>query len=200
MRKTVLILLALLTLQSSRAGDFNDTGVISNRRFFPLQIDVGLVSNKKLIDEKTDTFLALGLFLIQQRSAVLSFAFIANTLQNNCGIQLNPFPIGVATDRNYGISVGFENYCKKCCGIQIGILNHLWAGEEIEKHKELLQIIGVNIADTVFLGVVNDTDKIQIGLLNNGRRKTYFQLGLLNYNPGSYLPWMPLVNFDMGRK
>ena len=27
-----------------------------------------------------------------------------------------------------------------------------------------------------------------------------FQLGLLNYNPRSYIPWLPIVNWDMGRK
>ena len=26
------------------------------------------------------------------------------------------------------------------------------------------------------------------------------QIGLLNYNPNSYVPWMPLINFDMGKK
>ena len=200
MKRILLILLITLTVSRFFAGDFNDTGLVSGWQFSPLQVDVGLNGSKKLVDEKTHVFLALGLFLIQQRSALLSFAFVANTLQENFGLQLNPFLIGVATDKNYGISIGFENYSKKCYGLQIGLLNHIWAGETVEKHKELVQIIGVNIADTVFLGVVNDTDKIQIGLLNNGRRGTFFQLGLLNYNPGSFLPWMPLVNFDMGRK
>ena len=79
-------------------------------------------------------------------------------------------------------------------------MNHSWGGEEIEKHNELLQLCGINIADSVYIGIVNDSDKVQIGLLNNGRNGALFQIGLLNYNPNSYVPWMPLINFDMGKK
>ena len=45
----------------------------------------------------------------------------------------------------------------------------------------------------------------QFGLFNftpgteNFEEKTSFQLGLLNYNSKSYIPWLPLVNWDMGR-
>ena len=63
------------------------------------------------------------------------------------------------TDRNYGISYGFENYSKKNYGLQMGVLNHIWSGREIEKHTELLQFCGINIADSVFIGLLNDTDK-----------------------------------------
>ena len=38
---------------------------------------------------------------------------------------------------------------------------------------------------------------IQIGMFNTGG---FLQLGLLNYNPRSYIPWLPLVNWDMGRE
>lgn len=200
MRKNLLILPVMIFTVALWGGDFNDKGLISGWNFAPLQVDIGLVKSRKLVDESSDTLLALGLFMVQQKSSLLSFALVANHLQNNYGLQLNPLPFGTATDKNYGISIGFENYAKKCYGMQIGILNHVWAGAEIEKHKELLQFCGINIADTVFIGILNDSDKVQIGLLNNGRFGALFQIGLLNYNPGSYLPWMPLVNWDMGRR
>ena len=38
---------------------------------------------------------------------------------------------------------------------------------------------------------------IQIGMFNTGG---FLQVGLLNYNPKSYIPWLPLVNWDMGRE
>lgn len=195
----VILLMTVLFFSTATAGDFDDKGLISDWSFAPVQIDAGLIKNRKLVDESSNTFLALGLFMIQQKSACISFAVIANHLQKNYGLQLNPFPIGTAADINYGISLGFENYCKKCYGIQIGIFNHIWAGDAIEKENERQQFLGINIADTVFIGVLNATEKIQIGLLNSGARGAMFQLGLLNYNPKSYLPWMPLINFDMGR-
>ena len=64
--------------------------------------------------------------------------------------------------------------------------------------NELLQICGINIADTLYIGLMNVTEKFQIGLLNLGVNAK-FQIGLLNYNHKSYIPWMPLINFDMGR-
>ena len=194
------LLMAALLFSVVYAGDFNDKGLISDWRFAPLQVDLSLVKQRKLVDESSDALLALGLFIVQQRSAVVSLALVATHLQNNYGIQLNPLPMGTATDVNYGISLGFENYSKKNYGLQMGVLNHIWSGREIEKHTELLQFCGINIADSVFIGLLNDTDKVQIGLLNNGRFGAAFQIGLLNYNPASYLPWMPLINFDMGRK
>ena len=196
MKKLCFVLLMMMGSVLS-AGDFNDKGLISNWSFFPLQVDLGLVKSRKLVDETTDTFFAFGLFVLQQKSAVISVASIANTLQNNYGIQFSPFPFGSVADNNYGISFGIENYCKRCYGIQLGLLNHSWAGEKVAKENERLQFCGINIADTAYLGIMNASNKFQIGLFNLSKGAT-FQLGLLNYNPKSYIPWLPLVNWDMG--
>lgn len=199
MKKKILLTLLTLIFFGSQliSGDFNDPGFITDRDFFPIQLDWGLIGKTKLIDEKSDTVLALGLFLVQQKSAVFSTALIATHLQKNFGLQLNLFPIGAATEKNYGLSLGFENYSKKNYGVQMGLLNHSWAGKEMDPIHERLQVGGINIADTLYIGVVNDTDKFQIGLFNNGRRGAKFQIGLLNYNPCSIFPWMILFNFDM---
>ncbi len=197
-KKYILILLAVIFISSAFAGDFDDKGVISGWKFAPVQVDVGLVNEKKLVDETSHTFFSFGLFVLQQKSAVLSVALIANTLQYNYGVQL-PLFMGAVTDVNYGISVGLENYSKKCYGIQLGVINHSFAGEPIEKSNERVQFLGANIADTLFLGLVNFSNEIQIGLANFSKSAT-FQLGLLNYNPKSYIPWLPLVNWDMGRE
>ena len=197
--KKILLLLLFLTIQIVRAGEFTDKGVIIGWKFAPLQVDAGFISNKTLFDESSDTFLSIGLFLLQQKSAVISVAPVANTLQNNYGLQINPVLLGTVTDNNYGISFGLENYCKNCYGIQIGVLNHSFAGDEICKENERFQFCGVNIADAVYLGIANFSNEFQIGLFNFSKEAT-FQLGLLNYNPKSHIPWLPLVNWDMGRE
>lgn len=181
------------------AGEFTDKGLISNWSFAPLQVNVGLINSKNLVDESSNTLLSLGLFTLQQKSAIVSVALIANTLQNNYGIQINPLFMGTVTDKNYGISIGFENYSKRCYAIQLGVLNHSWAGEKIEKERERLQIFGINIADTVYCGLVNISNKVQIGIFN-ATPGGAFQIGLLNYNSKSYIPFLPLVNWDMGRE
>lgn len=192
--RLTLLISALLPVLA--AGEFTDKGLISNWNFAPLQVNVGLIDSKNLVDESSHTLISLGIFTLQQKSAIVSTAFIANTLQNNYGIQINPLFMGTVTDKNYGISLGFENYSKKCYGIQMGVLNHSWAGEEIEKKRERLQIFGINIADTVYCGLVNISNRVQIGLFNAAPGGA-FQIGLINYNPRSYIPWMPIVNWDM---
>ena len=92
-----------------------------------------------------------------------------------------------------------ENYSKKCYGIQLGVINHCFAGDKIEKQNERVQFLGVNIADFLFVGLVNFSNEIQVGLCNFSKGAV-FQVGLINYNPCSYVPWMPIVNFNMGRQ
>lgn len=199
MKKFALILFTAAVIPALSAGYFDDKGWISGWKFAPLQIDLSLVKHHKLVDESSSTLFSFGLFLIEQKSAVFSSALVANSLQNNYGLQVNPLFMGTVTEKNYGISIGFENYSKKCYGIQLGVLNHSWAGEEIEKERERLQIFGINIADTVYCGLVNISNKVQIGIFNASPGGA-FQIGLLNYNLKSYIPFLPLINWDMGRK
>lgn len=197
MKKFKWALLAVLFILSPlRAGGFDDKGLLSNWCFFPLQVDAGLMESRKLVDEQTHTLFSLGLLILEQKSAILSVALLANRLQNNYGIQL-PLFLGAATDNNYGISLGWQNYSKNCYGIQLGALNYSFAGKEIEKHNERWQILGINIADLVYLGVLNVTTGFQIGVCNLSPGNS-FQIGLLNYNARSFIPWCPLINFDMG--
>ena len=199
MKKFVLILFTAAVIPALSAGYFNDKGWISGWKFAPLQIDLSLVKHHKLVDESSNTLFSFGLFLMEQKSAVFSSALVANSLQNNYGLQINPLFMGTVTDKNYGISIGFENYSKKCYGIQLGVLNHSWAGENIEKERERLQFFGINIADTVYCGLVNISNKVQIGIFNAAPGGA-FQIGLLNYNLKSYIPFLPFINWDMGRE
>ena len=79
------------------------------------------------------------------------------------------------------------------------VLNNSWSGEPVEENRKRTQILGINIADTVYAGLVNISNMIQIGLVNISPG-ALFQIGLINYNPRSYIPWMPLINFNMGRE
>lgn len=199
MKKFVLILFTAAVIPALSAGYFDDKGWISGWKFAPLQIDLSLIKHHKLVDESSNTLFSFGLFLMEQKSAVFSSALVANSLQNNYGLQINPLVMGTVTDKNYGISIGFENYSKKCYGIQLGVLNHSWAGETVEKERKRLQIFGINIADTVYCGLVNISNKVQIGIFNAAPGGA-FQIGLLNYNLKSYIPFLPFINWDMGRE
>ena len=71
--------------------------------------------------------------------------------------------------------------------------------EDLYRFSELAskENYGINIADTVQIGLTNDMGTVQIGLLNG---RGCVQIGLWNYCPGSYIPYFPLINFDMGKK
>ena len=108
MKKFALILFTAAVIPALSAGYFDDKGWISGWKFAPLQIDLSLVKHRKLVDESSNTLFSFGLFLIEQKSAVFSSALVANSLYNNYGLQINPLLMGTVTDKNYGISIGFE--------------------------------------------------------------------------------------------
>ena len=84
---------------------------------------------------------------------------------------------------------------------QLGLLNaginsHIQIGITNAGGKENRQFGLFNVQDNGFqFGLFNFTPGTE-----NFEGKTSFQLGLLNYNPKSYIPWLPLVNWDMGRE
>ena len=83
-----------------------------------------------------------------------------------------------------GFQLGLLNNCDNAC-VQIGAIN---GGDgEIQ-----LGLVNVNRKDGVQIGVFNASDN---GCVVD--RKTSIQFGLLNYNPRSYIPWLPFVNWDM---
>ena len=173
-------------------------GLFSGGGFAPLQIDVGIgESNAKLVDGRSDTALALGLFTLHQASSVLSIAPFADFLRNNYGIQTSVF--GTVTNRNCGLSLGaIFNLSMENRGVQFGAVYN----GDLVSH----QLCGLNIADKVLVGVFNreDLDEdgrpcepsfLQIGAFNRG--DSAVQIGVLNYNSRSYIPLLPLVNFAM---
>ena len=86
-----------------------------------------------------------------------------------------------------GFQLGLLNNCDNAC-IQLGVLN----GDGGKVQFGLVN--------------VNKNDGVQIGLFNASShpylvdKETSFQIGLLNYNPRSYIPWLPFINWDMGRQ
>ena len=177
--------------------DFEDRGLISGWKFTPLQIAFGLSDDHAILfDESTDTFFSFGFFCLQQKSAVLSFATIANGLIDNYAIQITPF--GSTTRNNYGLLLGLFNFCNDNYGVQIGALFN----ESFTRSTG--QYFGINIADKVQIGGANlgplrsgytNPFYFQLGAFNYG--DTPVQIGALNYNPRSPIPLLPLVNFAM---
>ena len=173
-------------------------GLISGYKFTPLQVWLD-VAHVRLFDADADTVFTFGLLGVDhQKSAALSLSPIT-LLTDNYGIQLGP--LGISAKRNYGISLGLVNILCKNLGLQIGVLLN-WSDHSGE------QICGVNIADKVLIGILHGKNMdeegrssdmepsfLQIGVFNYSDGTV--QIGVLNYNPRSYIRWMPLVNFAM---
>ena len=155
-------------------------GLISNVDFAPLQVGIGFFENCQLYDGNVNTFISLGGLGLLQKSAVISFAPISEVNKNyflQCGLM-------TCTETNYLLTVSLVNLVKHNYGLQIGVGN-------ISTHNSGIQIGMFNTG-----GFLHNSG-IQIGMFNTGG---FLQLGLLNYNPSSYIPWLPLVNWDMGRE
>ena len=214
MKKLLLIILSAVVVSSAFAGNFDGKGVIPGWKFAPVQVGVGIFESANLFDADSVALLSIGLLGIQQHSSIISVGGITE-LKNNYGIQVAAASL---TDRNYGLMIGLLENCtdvNKNYGIKIGITN-------ISGKFQLAQLLGINFFDFLHVGVVNYNAPLQIGILNacdggyNDRNINWqfgilnvaaehdssftFQLGLLNYNPRSYIPWLPLVNWDMGRE
>ena len=173
-------------------------GLISGYKFTPLQVWLD-VEHVRLFDADADTVFTFGILGVDhQKSAALSLSPIT-LLTDNYGIQLGP--LGISAKRNYGISLGLVNILGKNLGLQIGALLN-WSDHSGE------QICGVNIADKVLIGILHGENMdeegrssdmepsfLQIGVFNYSDGTV--QIGVLNYNPRSYIRWMPLVNFAM---
>ena len=62
----------------------------------------------------------------------------------------------------------------------------------------LINLVKHNYGLQFGIGNISTSDSgIQIGVFNVGG---FIQLGLLNYHSKSYIPWMPLINWDMGKE
>lgn len=214
MKKLLLIFLSAWIISTAFAGNFDGKGLITGWKFAPVQVGVGIFDSANLFDADSVALFSLGFARVQQHTSIISLGGMTR-LGNNYGIQL---PVASLTDRNYGLMIGiYLNATKNDNnhGIKIGLFN-------ISGKFQLAQLLGINFFDFLHVGVVNYNAPLQIGILNacdggyNDRNINWqfgilnvaaehdssftFQLGLLNYNPRSYIPWLPLVNWDMGRE
>ena len=150
----------------------------------------------------------------QQHSSIISVGGITE-LKKNYGIQVSAASL---TDRNYGLMIGLLENCtdvNENYGVKIGLFN-------VSGKFKLAQFLGINCFDLLHIGIANLNAPLQIGIFNacdggyedrginwqigifnvaaDHDSSFTFQLGLLNYNPKSYIPWLPIVNWDMGRE
>ncbi|MBO5667735.1 MAG: hypothetical protein J6S43_01280 [Lentisphaeria bacterium] len=182
------------------AGVAEDDGKKSvDGKFVPVQLTWGVAETPGVTANENDTALSLGLLFLEQNSSVLSFAGWKNLQENNYGVQTGLIAAGSRC--NYAVVCAPVAVVNKNYGVQISLLG--MTGE-----MECLQLLGVNIADEIQIGLINsaghkvfgettlDERFLQIGLINEGGR---FQIGLLNYNPRSWIPYLPLFNCNMGR-
>jgi hypothetical protein len=214
MKKLLLVILAVGIVSSVFSGEFDGKGLISDWKFAPVQVGVGIFESANLFDADSVALFSIGLAGIQQHSSIISVGGITE-LKKNYGVQVAAASL---TDRNYGLMIGLLENCtdvNKNYGIKIGITN-------ISGKFAKFQMLGIDCFDLLHIGIANLNAPLQIGIFNacdggyNDRNINWqfgilnvaadhdssftFQLGLLNYNPKSYIPWLPLVNWDMGRE
>ena len=148
---------------------------------FPIAVDTdkscGLISNVDFAP------LQLGIFDKCQLYDGKVNTFISlgclGLLQESAVISFAPVS---GINKNYFLQCGLTGCTEKNYFLSVSLINLI-------EHNYGLQVGIGNFS-------ARDTG-IQIGVLNmNGS----LQIGLLNYNPKSYIPFMPLINFDMGKK
>ena len=165
-------------------------GVISNVDFAPLQIGVGFFKNAQLYDGKVNTFFSLGALGVMQESAVISFSPIT-TIKKNYFLQCSLLVNG--TEKNYFLTLALFNITFNNNALQLGIGNISTGGAGIQTG-----LVNADLGSNgqVQIGAYNIEGIFQLGILNaNGK----IQFGLLNYNRRSYIPWLPFINWDMGK-
>ena len=205
--KLLLTILTAIFISQTFADNFNKKGLIHSWKFSPLQVGVGIFDSANLLDADSIALFSFGFAGIQQHSSIISFGGITK-LKNNYGIQVSAASL---TDRNYGLMIGLLENCtdvNKNYGVKIGVFN-------VSGMFYKGQFAGIDFCDYLHIGIINyhaplqfgvvnisEESLFQIGLFNAGTNKIEknFQIGLLNYNPKSYIPWMPIVNWDMGRE
>jgi hypothetical protein len=195
MKKLLLVILAVGIVSSVFSGEFDGKGLISDWKFAPVQVGVGIFESANLFDADSVALFSIGLAGIQQHSSIISVGGITE-LKKNYGVQVAAASL---TDRNYGLMIGLLENCtdvNKNYGIKIGITN-------ISGKFAKFQLLGIDFFDYLQVGFLNGhtyiDNVLQIGIFNatlNGG----VQIGLLNYNENALIKWMPFFNFGFEKE
>ena len=100
-----------------------------------------------------------------------------------------------------GLAVGIANIFQENKGVCIGVINDVLHRNGVQTAGEYQRRPAPNWLQ---IGIFNHASEgVQFGLLNAAEpvkeSKSVIQIGLLNYNPQSLIPWLPLINWDMKR-
>ena len=195
MKKLLLVILVVGLVSSVFAGEFDGKGLISDWKFAPIQVGVGIFNSTNLFDADSVALFSIGLVGIQQHSSIISVGGITE-LKNNYGIQVAAASL---TDRNYGLMIGLLENCtdvNKNYGIKIGITN-------ISGKFAKFQLLGIDFFDYLQVGFLNGhtyiDNVLQIGIFNTNSNGGV-QIGLLNYNENALIKWMPFFNFGFEKE
>ncbi len=139
----------------------------------PFQFAVTPARYGLLFSSTADVYgLALGVFLLEQQSAVISAALTSGQ-SKNYGLQCAAVTI---TEMNYGLDVGaMVSFIRRNYGVQIGGLNVEADGGSRRKD------------------FAPGAPGCQIGVFNIGHG---LQIGALNYNPDALIPVLPIFNYS----
>jgi len=133
---------------------------------------VGIVNCPMLLDPGNGTKYQVGVINFTKKG-ILQVA-IVNYSEQGSLLQLGCFN---ATDKNASLQIGCFNGTGKNNGVQIGCFN-VAESRQIEMLKEQEKSKGWQ------LGIFNISENYGV------------QIGLINYNKNSLIPWLPLLNFS----
>lgn len=199
------LLLTLLSLDNAQLFD-GKTHCFFAFGLFLVNQQSTIISFAPFQGSNNNYFLKAGLLNISENNWALAAAPV-NFDNKNYGLQVGMY--NQTAFQDWGMQAGIYNQNGM---IQLGLFNlhgRFQLGLLNKCDNACVQIGAINGGDgEIQLGLVNVNrkDGVQIGVFNasdNGcvvGRKSSIQFGLLNYNPKSYIPWLPLVNWDMGRE
>ncbi|MPN46619.1 hypothetical protein SDC9_194210 [bioreactor metagenome] len=147
-----------------------DSGIVKFEDVSVTPLQFGLFPTVQLFDSRCDVYgFSFGLISFAQKSVYgISCSAIAGGVEKNAGIKICPF-FG-RSEKNYGVSFSLFDDASINKGLMAGVITQT-ASEKEDGHEGM-----------------------QIGLVNSANYG--FQIGLLNHNKNSLVPWMILVNYS----
>ena len=204
--KKLLLIFFLLTVVgyslSARAWpDIRMARPLIDAQWSPLQISVWPISLVPAVnvDDSADIYgLNLNLTTIFhcQKNVYGVSCGLFQASEKHCGLTIALINGGASSN---GLAVGFSNVFLKNNGVCIGVIN-----DAVNRNTELTggKIKRRSTPNWLQIGLFNlASEGVQFGLFNVTEpaedAKSIIQIGLINHNPESNIPWMPLINWNI---
>ncbi len=204
--KKLLLIFFLLTvvgysLPARAWPDIRMAQPLIDAQWSPLQISVWPISLVPAVnvDDSADIYgLNLNLTTIFhcQKNVYGVSCGLFQAAEKHCGLTIALINVGASSN---GLAVGFSNVFLKNSGVCIGVIN-----DAVDRNTALTggKIKRSSTPNWLQIGLFNlASEGVQFGLFNVAEpaedAKSIIQIGLINHNPESNIPWMPLINWNI---